>query len=201
MSRVHSLFASLLLIAGQHAQSETAVESARGKLETCLFCHRVAEGMAAVPVLDGQPSRYLLNQIAMFQSDKRQPSELWYRPPGSHANRPEIKQPNLVPDDVVAELANIFAARPAVPFPGRLDAQRGERGQAVAEMQTCQRCHGPELHGEDLIPRLAGQNPQYTEMQLKGMRAGKREHPPDSGVITLTDQDVLDLSHYFATRK
>lgn len=205
MPRLLALVVLLLLSVGQEARSQTAIELARGKLETCLFCHRASVGMGSPPVLDGQQRSYLVAQMELFKTDKRQDSKEWFLPPGitldkSLAN-PMVAQMSQLTDDVILELAKLFAERPTSASPERLDAQRIARGQAVSEARGCRTCHGTTYSGQELTPRLAGQNPLYTEQHLKGMRAKKREHPQDGAVATLTDQDVLDLSHFFASRK
>lgn len=198
-------FIVLLLFLGQEARSQTAIELARNKLETCLFCHRASVGMGSPPVLDGQQRSYLVAQMELFKTGKRQDSKEWFLPPGitldkSLAN-PMVAQVSQLSDDVILELAKLFAERPSSASPERLDSQRIARGQTVSEARGCQACHGIAYNGQELNPRLAGQNPLYTEKHLKGMRAKKRDHPQDGGVATLTDQDVLDLSHFFASRK
>lgn len=205
MYRLLPFFVPLLLSVALEARSQTAIEVAQGKLETCLFCHRVSAGMGSPPVLDGQQRGYFVAQLALFKTDKRPDSKEWFLPPGttldkSLANQ-MFQQASQLTEDVILELANIFAERPASPFPERLDAQRIARGQAVSEARGCQTCHGTAYNGRELTPRLAGQNPLYTEKHLKGMRAKKREHPQDGGVATLTDQEALDLSQFFASRK
>ena len=202
MPRLLAFVALLLLSVGQEARSQTAIELARGKLETCLFCHRASEGMGSPPVLDGQQRSYLVAQLRLFKTDKRQDSQEWYLPPGTTLGTKQMfQQASQLTDDVILELANLFAERPISPFPERLDTQRIARGQVVSEARGCRTCHGTTYNGQELTPRLAGQNPLYTEKHLKGMRAKKREHPQDGGVATLTDQEALDLSHFFASRK
>lgn len=75
------------------------------------------------------------------------------------------------------------------------------RGQILAE--TCMGCHGlpnqrntyPAFH----VPKLGGQHAQYMQIALQGYRIGQRGHETMYGhAATLSDQDIVDLSAYFA---
>lgn len=71
---------------------------------------------------------------------------------------------------------------------------------------TCTGCHGipfyknaaPVYH----VPRIGGQNESYIASALKSYRAGDRSHPTMKvQAASLSDQDIADISAYFASLK
>ena len=76
-------------------------------------------------------------------------------------------------------------------------------GQRKAAM--CIGCHGipnyrasfPEVHQ---VPMISGQGARYIAAALNGYRSGERRHPTMRGEAgSLTDQDIADLSVYYAS--
>jgi cytochrome c553 len=55
------------------------------------------------------------------------------------------------------------------------------RGNPYSGVAACATCHGPNGHGTDTLPRLAGQHAQYTENQLK--QFNKRERTNDNSIM------------------
>ena len=75
-------------------------------------------------------------------------------------------------------------------------------GAAKAGETLCAMCHLGELKGQNEIPRLAGQQPDYVIKQLKDFR--ERNRTNDAGNMTsvsknLTDEDIANLSHYIGS--
>jgi cytochrome c553 len=69
----------------------------------------------------------------------------------------------------------------------------------------CGVCHGPDLSGMGPVPGLAGRSPSYLVRQMYDMQQGNRK-----GVWTelmkpvvskLTDEDMIDIAAYLASRK
>jgi cytochrome c553 len=75
------------------------------------------------------------------------------------------------------------------------DAARGEEKAGM-----CAACHG--LDGNSTMamwPKLAGQHPADLERQIKLIKTGARPVPEMAGIVAaLSDQDIADLSAYFA---
>jgi cytochrome c553 len=73
-----------------------------------------------------------------------------------------------------------------------------ERGKEMSGV--CGMCHGD--NGISLIPiypNLAGQKEQYLVLQLRAFRSGERVNMAmTSHAQKLTDQDIADLSAYYA---
>ena len=78
------------------------------------------------------------------------------------------------------------------------DVAAGEQKSAV-----CASCHGAT--GESIAPDypvLAGQHQSYLEQSLKDYRSGARNNPIMAAfVATLSDEDIADLSAYFAAQE
>jgi len=68
----------------------------------------------------------------------------------------------------------------------------------------CQGCHGASgVSAEPVYPKLAGQYAAYIQKQIRNFKAGTRKDPLMSDMAaTVTDeQDLLDISAYFASRR
>jgi cytochrome c553 len=68
--------------------------------------------------------------------------------------------------------------------------------------QLCQGCHGEFGDStEPYIPKLAGQYGKYISKQVRNYQAGIRSHQiMNAMAATLTDEDLADVSAYFASQ-
>jgi cytochrome c553 len=62
-------------------------------------------------------------------------------------------------------------------------------------------CHLGEFAGQNEVPRVAGQHPEYVIKQLKAFK--ERSRTNDAGTMTsvartLSDTDIENLAHYLA---
>jgi cytochrome c553 len=68
----------------------------------------------------------------------------------------------------------------------------------------CATCHGPDLNGAGLIPRIAGRSPSYIVRQLydmqSGARAGTGSLPMKEVVAKLSLDDMIAIAAYTASR-
>lgn len=75
-------------------------------------------------------------------------------------------------------------------------------GQKIAET-VCAACHG--LNGVSVVPsqpNLGGQSIKYLYKQMIDFKSGLRENPVmSSQVANLTDQDMANVSAYYASQK
>lgn len=85
-----------------------------------------------------------------------------------------------------------------------------KKGQALVstgagKTTQCGVCHGPDLNGMGPVPPLAGRSPSYLVRQMYDMQQGNRK-----GIWTdlmkpvvskLTDEDMVDIAAYLASRK
>ncbi|MFQ3207057.1 MAG: cytochrome c553 [Glaciecola sp.] len=73
-----------------------------------------------------------------------------------------------------------------------------KRGEVLSKV--CAMCHGVNgISNVPIYPNLAGQKEQYLVLQLKAFRSGERVNMAmTSHAQKLTDQDIADLSAYYA---
>ena len=80
----------------------------------------------------------------------------------------------------------------------------GNAQAGAKKNSACIGCHGiPEYRTAFpvtyRVPKIAGQSEKYLESALKAYRSGERPHPSMKGIATtLTDQDIADLSAFYA---
>jgi cytochrome c553 len=77
---------------------------------------------------------------------------------------------------------------------------KGGDGKTVA----CANCHGPDLRGAGDVPHITGRSPMYVFRQLNDMKLGPRSGPAAEPmrptVANLTQDDMLAISAYLASR-
>lgn len=81
-------------------------------------------------------------------------------------------------------------------------AHAGDVEAGKAKSATCGACHGAD--GNSLaptFPKIAGQGERYLIKQITDIRDGKRPVPEMTAFVAgLTDEDIADLSAYFAAQ-
>ena len=83
----------------------------------------------------------------------------------------------------------------------------GPKGNVAAgqeKSKTCAACHGPTGNEslDDTYPKLAGQYPEYLAKALRDYKSGARQNAVMAGFAGgLSDEDIDDLSAYFAAQK
>jgi len=170
------------------------------KAEYCAGCHG-ADGNSQLtdyPILAGQTARYLYLQLKDYKAGLRKSDMM------TPAVQPLSKKDML-------DLAAYFAAqRPKGPriskgegsVPFQPDPDRVAIGKKKAAETLCTMCHLGEFAGQNEVPRVAGQHPEYVKQQLKDYRSRTRTN--DAGTMTavartLSDEDVENLAHYLAS--
>lgn len=96
------------------------------------------------------------------------------------------------------------AAVPAIATAQAPAAVKGDAAKARDKVAMCIGCHGiggykasfPEVYS---VPMIAGQSERYLQAALEAYRKGDRPHPTMRAIAgSLTDQDIADLSAYYA---
>jgi len=178
-----------LLVLFHAAHADPA--AGKSKAAPCAACHG-ADGNSAsgqFPVLAAQTARYLYLELKDFKEGRR----------SDPAMAPFVA--TLSREDML-DLADYFAAQKPKPVAFRADAARVARGKKKAEEVLCTMCHLGGFAGQNEIPRVAGQHPEYVIKQLKAFKARTRTN--DAGSMTsvaqtITEQDIEDLAHYIST--
>lgn len=193
------LLTSLTISGVTSAQNETF--SLQAQLTICATCHN-ADGNALLsntPKLAGQHPKYLIKQLHAFkQADK-----------GGRENPIMYGLVQNLTDTEIRDIASYYAAYPITIGVTQsslltLGQQLYRGGDRTRGVPACTACHGPQGEGNELagFPVLHGQNAEYTTMQLKAFRDGKRTNDPNRMMrdiaSQLTDQDIDALASYIA---
>jgi cytochrome c553 len=183
--------AAFLFLLAVSAAAHADPAAGRSKAEPCAACHG-ADGNSAsgqFPILAGQTARYLYLELKDFKEGRR----------AEPAMEPFVAK--LTREDML-DLADYFAAQKPKPIAFRPDAARVARGKKKADEVLCTMCHLGGMRGQNEIPRVAGQHPEYVIKQLKAFKVRTRTN--DAGSMTsvaqtIGEQDIEDLAHYIAS--
>ena len=96
-------------------------------------------------------------------------------------------------------LALAFLAAPAYAA-----GPTGDVAAGAEKAKTCASCHGTtgDESLDDTYPKLAGQYPEYLAKALHDYKSGRRKNAIMAGFAQgLSDEDIDDLSAYFASQK
>ena len=190
-----------LVFLGRPARAEeTDLEAGRKKAQYCAGCHG-ADGNSQLtdyPILAGQTSRYLYLQLKDYKSGLRKSDMM------TPAAEPLSKE------DMLALAAYYAAQRPKGPRISKgeesvafqPDPDRVATGKRKSAEVLCTMCHLGEFAGQNEVPRVAGQHPEYVVRQLKDYRSRARTN--DAGTMTavartLSDEDIENLAQYLAS--
>jgi len=166
------------------------VEAGRKKAEACVPCHG-AEGNAitpGTPSLAGMPAFYTHWQLIMYRDGRRRDAQM------------SPFAANLT-DAEMGDLAAYYAAQTPRTRPVEIDTTRAAAGRPLAQNLHCGSCHGPQLMGQNQVPRLAGQDLEYLLRRMRGYKA-KTTSDLD-GMMTmvaqsLSEEDIQNLVHFMA---
>jgi cytochrome c553 len=172
-----AVYATLFLAMGNSAWAQG--DAAGAKLaEQCVACHGPGGNSQNpdYPVLAGQSWRYIYIQLKDFKEGRRN-------------------------DPVMSALGNYFAAVKPQPIAFKADSAKVEAGRKISDAVLCPMCHLGGFVGQNEIPKVAGQYPQYIRKQLLDFRAKRRTN--DAGNMTsvagtLSDDDIENLTQYIA---
>jgi cytochrome c553 len=99
------------------------------------------------------------------------------------------------------DVAMYFSQQTIKPVAFKIDPAKAEIGKKKAEEVLCTMRHLGGFKGQNEIPRVAGQYPDYVIKQLKDFKARNRTN--DAGSMTSVSQTVSEaeieaLAHYIA---
>ena len=166
-------------------------DTQRQQAAPCEVCHG-AEGRSTLPdtpSLAGQPKQFITTQLVMFREGNRKNAVM--SPMAAPLGNAEIN-----------ELGSYFTAQSPAPAGKPLPADAASAARSLAEKLFCTQCHGAELQGQQHIPRLAGQRPEYLRTQLLGFKAGTRfdmDGNMTAAAQALTPADIETLVAWLGT--
>jgi cytochrome c553 len=166
----------------------TQMAAARTKAQVCFACHGP----------DG-------NSTVGEYPDPRRPKLALYlhRAQGFQGGRRSDEQMSPMAAQLSTEdmtlLGEFFAAQKQTPIKFQVDSAKVDAGRKTSDAVLCPMCHLGGFVGQNEIPRVAGQWPQYIKKQLADFKARRRTN--DAGnmtsvAATLSDADIENLSQY-----
>ena len=188
-ARNAAALAAAFLFLGSAAQAADA-EAGRKKAAVCVACH--GEGGNSVnplvPSLASQPAQFIATQLFMFREGNRSDEQM--SPMAKPLSNADMN-----------DLAAYFSAEKRDPPRHRSKPESIAAGPGLAKKYNCSQCHGPQLMGQQHIPRLAGQGYQYLLTQLLGFKAQKRfdmDGNMTAAAQAVTPEDIEALADYLA---
>ena len=143
-------------------------------ITVCGTCHgaRGNSTQPKFPRLAGQNAHYLTAQLKAFRAQTRgDPDAVGYM----------WGMAGELDDATVDALAAYYAEQKPEPSSAGRDAALVSRGRDIFEhgiqaegVPACSSCHGPDAHGLQDFPRLAGQHAQYVLKQLASFQSNMR---------------------------
>jgi cytochrome c553 len=179
--RLFLLAAGVLLCGGGQA----AVDP-----QLCFACHGPNGNslVPAVPSLAAQPGQFIGTQLIMFREKRRVDPQM--SPIAATLTNADINA-----------LGKFFAAQERAAPANKPEAVVAAEGRRLTEAFNCVACHGAALKGQQHIPRLAGQQPEYLRTQLRGFKAGTRfdmDGNMTAAAQPLTPKDIDVLADYLS---
>lgn len=171
------------------AKMHAAVEAGRSLATFCANCHGES-GVSKnqdVPNLGAQNPAYLLEQIRKFGSGERKDQFM----------QGLIK---AMKEEERVQVAAYFSSQ-KVPA-GKADTALVARGKEFY-VRLCARCHGEQAHGNETIPRLAGQQVEYLKKSIVRFRDGTGERNYTLMQIAtagLKNEDIPAIAAYLSSQ-
>jgi cytochrome c553 len=203
----HAMLRMVLLAAvlGVALSSAGHADELQAKLAYCKTCHGLSGqgyyGYYTMPRLAGQQPKYIENQLRAFIEHRRTNLIM--------ANVAHALSPSML-----SALAHHFRDLNPPPLGGggsRGDVATGKRiyeeGLPESNVPACSACHGQDARGQDQIPRLAGQLPDYFYRKLVNWTAerGQNTSMPDSSAVmgptshNLTKSQIAAVAAYVSS--
>ena len=179
-----------LLEAKTHPEVEQKLYTLGKKVAAvCANCHADHNGKAIfeVPYLDGQNPAYLVEQIRQFSQGLRKNTFM------------EGILKAMSRDEMVG-MVLFYEKEPLPPRQAR-DAAMLARGKTYYE-RVCFNCHAADGHGNERLPRIAGQHYGYVNQTLKRYRDGSHvRSDPNMAFVTkaMSDPDIQAVATYLET--
>jgi cytochrome c553 len=194
---------SVAVRAEEKVAPAVSAQELKAKTDYCKTCHGVSaqgfRGAFPMPRLAGQQPEYLKNQLSAF-IERRRTNPVMFNV--AHVLSPPLQMAlttyfqNLDPKPLGGAPKELVAA----------GKQIYEEGVPSAEVPPCASCHGPDAHGADAFPRLAGQLNDYIFRKLTNWDKERGQDPakPDTSAImqpiahNLTEAQIKSVAAYLS---
>jgi cytochrome c553 len=193
--------AMILLLTVGAAPSEAAESTAPADIiHVCSSCHGPGGRSisSTFPRLAGQQKDYIETQLKAFRDHERA---------DPHAKTYMWGMAAQLSDAQIGAIAAYYSSQPPVPgIPN--NSPLAVAGHAIFDagisslgVPPCKACHGDHGEGNSMIPRLAGQHPEYIERQLEAFasmaRANEIMHENSK---SLTADQIRAVAAFVATQ-
>ncbi|MDR3322665.1 MAG: c-type cytochrome [Zoogloeaceae bacterium] len=185
---VHGADARLQAIRSTPESLRANVQAGKKASFFCVNCHGDSgvSKLPEVPNLAGQNADYVLEQTRKFGDGRRKDAFM----------QGLIK---VLTEEEKVQISLFYAEQKVTP--GAQEASLVASGKQVY-LKLCNRCHGPAAHGSEVIPRLAGQHPEYLIESVTRYRdkTGQRVDPlMFSAVAPLNNAQIKAVAAYLNT--
>jgi cytochrome c553 len=194
--------ALVALILGTALAPAVRADDFQAKVLYCKTCHGLSgqgyHGYYPMPRLAGQQPQYIENQLRAFIEHRRKNAIM--------ANVAHALSPSML-----SALAHHFRDLNPPPLGGGGSGGAVATGKRIYEeglpesnVPACSACHGADARGQDQIPRLAGQLPDYFYSKLVNWSTerGQNAAMPDSSAVmgptshNLTKSQIAAVAAY-----
>ena len=158
--------------------------------EACAACHGPKGNSPdpQYPILAGQTMRYTYLQLKDYKEGRRQDPDM----------TPIVA--NMGKEDMLA-VATYYSEQKPISIRFKADDERAARGKDIADSTLCTMCHQGHYQGQNEVPRVAGQHPQYLKKQLLDFK--RRARTNDAATMTslsatLSEEDIERIVEYLA---
>ncbi|WP_424859589.1 c-type cytochrome [Tepidimonas sp. HKU77] len=177
------LLATAAMSAHAQADEARARKIANG---TCFMCHgENGESTSEIfPRLAGQNAEYIAKQLKAFKTGERKSTAM-------------AEMVAKLTDDEMLALGRYYEKLPAVRENVKdtglaaVGAYIYQNGNKFSGVPACVSCHGPDGHGANNLPRLAGQFSGYLFTQLK--QFNQRQRTNDNIVMHTVAEKMSEL--------
>jgi sulfide dehydrogenase cytochrome subunit len=160
----------------------------------CAGCHGTAGASAghSIPVIAGLPSEYFRRTMKQYQSGERYSSIMGRIARGYS-------------DAEIDAMATFFEKQKWISASRKLDMEMVAQGKKIHE-EKCARCHLAQgRYTEYLLPRIAGQGPDYLAIYLKNATTSELSIPQPKlmkkSLERLTTDELAALAQFYATQQ
>ena len=163
---------------------------------TCAGCHGTFGASAgdSMPIIGGQPQAFLKQAMHSYKDGKRHSTIMQRLAKGYDEAQ-------------IDAMANFLSSQPWVSAEVKVDGAKASKGKQLHASKGCAGCHGANgVSAAPNTPRLAGQYPEYLNLQMQYYLNPEIAVPPSAMVMRsmlkgASDDDIRALAEFYAGQK